>query len=199
MLRRIFQNIFGQKGFVPLTADLSKVPFNISQKMKFYDPWLVGGAARYVVGLTAEAPKDYDLVISNKEDESHFLKDVANEIFGTWGDSIDSDSGYVFEAWPLKTSMGGHRIEMGEDLIMDIWFDDIPTYLAEVPTVWDALAIRLNTGAVIVSGELAQETRNRLIEDRQTRRHKNKNRFLEHLDNQGLAKEYLSRPKDQDD
>ncbi len=194
MMVKFFQSIFGRPHIsrrVPLTPDLSKIPCEVRNAMSLYDPWIVGGGARYVVGLSDNTPKDYDFVIPKGEDEARFERDLRNKKFAEWEDAIDSDTGYRFEPWATSTSMGGHRLVISKELTLDVWFDDVATYLAEVPTVWDGLAIRLSSGAMVVSSELAQEMRNRLIEDRDTRRHQDIERFREHLAHQGLAKAYL--------
>lgn len=189
---KFFRNLFGTStpsGLVPLTPTLSRIPFQVADIMCLYDSWIVGGAARYVVGLIKKLPKDYDFVIPKGKDEGRLKNDLENKRFGTWVE--DMDSGYRFEPRVASTHMGGRRIIFSDQLILDVWFEDVATYVAEVPTVWDGLAIRLRTGAMVVSSELAQEMRNRLIENRSIRRHGNPERFLEHLDHQGLAKEYL--------
>lgn len=183
---KLFQSIFGRSdtsGLVPLIPNLSKIPRKIRNTMCLYDSWIVGGGARYVVGLSNNTPKDYDFVIPKGEDEARFKRDLKNKKFGE--SVIDSD--YSFEAWTTSTEMGGHRLTIGDELTLDVWFDDVAAYITEVPTVWDGLAIRLSSGAMVVSSELALEMRNRLIEDRKTRRHINPKRFMKHLDHQGLA------------
>ncbi len=186
---KLFQSIFGRShtaGLVPLTPKLSKIPRKVRDMMCLYDSWIVGGAARYVVGLSNETPKDYDFVIPKAEDVARFKKDIEKR--NTTDPEYNFETfNYTFEPQTTHTEMGGHRIAITDKLTLDVWFDDVATYVTEVPTVWDGLAIRLSSRAVIVSGELAQEIRNRLIENRDIRRHTDPERFAEHLTHQGLG------------
>lgn len=190
---KFFRKLFGWEVYPEvfdiraMSVDWSRIPASVRCRLTPYDPWLVGGGARYVVGLTDTKPKDYDFIIQGQENQESFKKALASG--EQFGDCVDGS--YSWESWPTKTSMGGFRIEPTSGAVCwDIWCDDVAIFLTEVPTVWDGLAVRVDTGDIIVTSQFAQEIRNRILKERseRVRLHKNPERSLEHFLNQGIEK-----------
>lgn len=190
---KFFRKLFGRHDYPEvfdiraMSVDKSRIPAAARCRLTPYDPWLVGGGARYVVGLTNAKPKDYDFIIQGQENQESFKK--ALERGQQFGECVDGS--YTWESWPTRTLMGGFRIEpRGEDVCWDIWCDDVAIFLSEIPTVWDGLAVRIGTGDILVTSQFAQEVRNRILEERigRIRLHKDENRTLEHFMNQGIEK-----------
>lgn len=176
-----------RQGSGPIPSpDKSRFPARLTATLAAYNAWLVGGAARYCLGLTDTKPKDFDFIIPMDSLEAQKFKKRIQEPSALGRDLVDAGwSDYRYEDWVAATTMGGYRLETRAGTA-DIWFDDVASYVTEVPTAWDGVAIRLQNYAVLVSREFASYGENFVIDGRRTRRHLDEERFCEHLRNQGL-------------
>lgn len=76
------------------------------------DAWIVGGAAKWLLGIQEELPRDYDLLVP----------------FWTWGIACRT----IPENSPTN-SQGGIKV-LTDGVCIDVWAGDIGWFLAQVPS-----------------------------------------------------------------
>ncbi len=104
------------------------------------DCWLVGGGARYVVGVSITEPKDYDIILPSNAAIACVIRRCYERSISVGG----------------TTTFGGSRIIV-EGHSLDFWEDDIGKFLSQVPVSTDGLAVHLGSGCIIMTSEFAED------------------------------------------
>lgn len=175
-----------------------QTPEEIIEALKHHlsplDPWLVGGAARYLSAFSSDSykafkktePKDYDIIVSKPNPEE--LKEYLDSLFEDLPDNFsgrEKNTNSGFEGWRLKYI---DKFETGQ-WDVEIWCGDVGRYLSQVPTAYDGIAIQLSSGATCFTSEFvfaALNDTNFEINGRPTSYSPNKDYVKEHLRRQGI-------------
>lgn len=101
-----------------------------------HDGWIVGGAAKFMVGLTDKKPRDIDILIP----------------FYEWG-----KASLVIPRGSMANSLGGFKVNV-EDIEVDVWAGDIGWFLCHTSLV-DDIAVNIKNRVVLSRAE-AEITKN---------------------------------------
>lgn len=144
------------------------------------DLWLVGGAARYMLGK-GKTYNNVDFVLAPSEVTKLIQVLVAYLRKNNFGDAKNAINPVI-----RLTGFGGLKIEI-DGRQVDFIFSDIGTFLRRVPTGFDGLAVNLRTNAVLRTNE-SIEKKNQIITTRRISRPKFRPYLDEHYKKQGLLK-----------
>lgn len=126
--------------------------------------WLVGSAARLIVGKPQNPTHDLDIIVPD-EKEGYLT---------SWAE----------ENLIKPTGFGGYKLQH-EGIDIDIWATNVADYLRRVPTAWDGIAIHWQTQTILTTAEFHSET-NFEITTRRTKKPRFHPYYQEHLRKQGI-------------
>lgn len=115
--------------------------------------WIVGSEARALqMGLEVGNAKDVDLIVSR----STF--GLVRAALNPWNDQISKNT---FNGWKVTDPNGGpfalDDSVPTSDKAVDVWLDDVGSYLSEVPMPKHGVAISLNTGRILMTSHYADD------------------------------------------
>lgn len=94
---------------------VAELPVVVRGLCHSHGSWVVGGGARYLLGLTDETPRDWDILVPLAE----------------WPVACKS----MPEGTPTN-SQGGLKLDLGPALSVDVWGDDLARFLIQVPAAY---------------------------------------------------------------
>ena len=98
----------------------SKLPLIVRSFSYNNNGWVVGGGAAYLLGLTSEQPRDWDILIPLEE----------------WYKACKS-----FPVGSVTNSFGGVKIKV-DDIEVDVWGDSLSNFIS-TQNVWPNYAVHI--------------------------------------------------------
>lgn len=95
-----------------------------------HDGWIVGGAAKFIVGLTDEDPRDIDILIP----------------FYEWG-----KASRIIPRGSPANSFGGFKVKCG-DVDVDVWAGDIGWFMCHTSLI-DDIALNVNSRTILTRSQ----------------------------------------------